>query len=328
MKALADRLRAALGPTPLPDVVPTPALLEKLAAAFAAASADVYGIPLDFTPASLDRIIRLLPVVGSSDDRVIVLGAGAYYGETLRKAAGATWRLRAVPFGTWVSRPRTAFNAFVDPVLPFSEVYRDALGSNLDRILDSNTLAQRDPGQALLLIYPPADVDAAVEAATPDAYRKARQRLDAGEVKPALDLLAGELKRRPKSRMLAREVIGLCETAGLPDTARDLTTAAVRAGNTVPELLLRQADTLAATDPKAALPLLRQAVQDPVPPPGAYLKLGNAYDAVGKRALAEACWRRAYPQATDADRRHIRDLLGLPPLALRPTIPDDGLPPD
>jgi predicted Zn-dependent protease len=150
-----------------------------------------------------------------------------------------------------------------------------------------------------------------VKEETPQSYEEARKKLNAGEVKAALDLLMGELEARPKCRDLAAEVISLCEAAGLRDAARDLTCRAVEAGNEVPQLLLRRGDEVRAKDPAAAIALYRRAVQEPWQSAGALIKLGEAYAATGNRPVAESCWRRAHFHASVPQKAQIVRLFGL-----------------
>ncbi len=313
-KAIADKVQAALGPTPLKNVVPTPALLEKTAKAFAEAAEDSCGCRLDFSAASLDRLYKLAFEIelSSGRDPPAIFGFGAYYGETLRKLAGAEWKIKPVPFGDWLPGQPTLPNPLAEVVLPFSASYRLALDPESDRLRTGEQVAQREQGQKLLLVYPPPFAEEALREATGPEYEKALELMDAGEVKPALEILARELKSRPKNRSLAREVIALCEAAKQPDTAADLTRQAVEAGNEVPELLIRYADSLAETNPKKALEFYRKAVQAEWAPAEAFLKLGQAYADQKQSAIAESCWRQAYSYATAAQRKQIRQLMGLP----------------
>src|SRR5262249_15376834 len=116
-------------------------------------------------------------------------------------------------------------------------------------------------------------------------------------------------ERRPKNRLLAREVISLCEAARLSKEADELTRKAVDAGNEVPELLLRYGDLLARTDFQKALPYYRQAVQGDWVPAEALIKLGKAYEDLGQTALAEACWRQAHRSANPARQAEILRLM-------------------
>ncbi len=312
-RAVAAKVEEALGGT-WQSAVPTPELLDKVARAFADAVRQHFGHALDFSADSLDRLPALVRDLdlGSARERALVLGLGAYYGETLRKVAQAEWRLQPRPFAEWTPAQPAQGNSLVEVILPFSDCCRLALGSEHVWIRDPEDLLKRVEGQKLLLVYPPVHAEEAVDAATPKEYREARRLLDAGEVKPALDSLARELERRPRNGPLVREVIALCESVRLADAAQALTRRAVEAGNEVPELLIRRADELAKTDPKQALELYRKAVQGDWAPAEAYLKLGRHYAELGQSHLAEACMRRAYRGASEAQKREIRKLLGIP----------------
>jgi tetratricopeptide (TPR) repeat protein len=319
-RAVADRVRAAVGPTRLAELVPTPALLDKAARAFAAAVTASCGQTLDFSTESLDKLPGLVYELelGSGRDSAVLFGFGAYYGETLRRVAAAEWKLQPVPFGEWTPGADVRANALVDIVLPFSEPFRVALNADTDRLRSSQDVLHREQGQKLILVYPPAAAEALRQASGAD-YGEALKRLDAGDVKAALDLLARELQRRPKNGILAREVIAVCRAARLPDVAWELTRRAVDAGNEVPELLIAYGDRMVQKDPKKAFLYYRQAAQGNWPPAEAFLKLGREYSELGDTAVAEACWRRAYWRgATPAQRKQIRQWLGIPEPAGEP----------
>jgi tetratricopeptide (TPR) repeat protein len=325
-KQLAARVQAALGTTNLKQVVPTPALMEKAAHALTEGAASIYGRPLDFRAASLDRLSRLVDEIdlGEAYDPAILLGLGAYYGETLRQAAGAEWQIQPLPLGDWVPGREAASTPLAEVVLPLSAVFFASRSSEGERLRIARDLHNRQQGQKLVLVYPPTHGAAALRAATDAAYYQARKLLDQGEVKPAIDLLAKELRLRPRNRPLALEVIALCEAARLPELANELTRSAVDGGSEVPELLLRYADEVARQDPQKALAYYRKAVQGPWPAAEAFLKLGQNLQALGQTPVAESCWRRAYWRATPEQREAIRKLMGLPALGQNEAAaPDD-----
>lgn len=312
-KAVAEKVQGVLGSAALREVVPTPELMEKVARAFADAAGEKLGIALDFKLDSLDRLWEAREALGrAGEEPLAILALGAYYGETLRREAGAQWRLGAVPFGAWAPGSQAEGNCLVDPVLPFSAACVSGLDLEAMGFRGAEDLQGRDEGRKILLVYPPAQVEEAVREATGPEYAEARRKLDAGEVKEALAILVRELQRRPMSRMLAAESIAICEAAGLEEAARTLTAQAVEAGNEVPELLIRHADGLAAKDPAAALEHYRKAVRGAWAPAESFLKLGKAYAATGARPLAEACWRRAFAGATPEQKDEICSLLGVP----------------
>jgi hypothetical protein len=316
-KALATKMHAVLGSANVKQVVPTPALLDKAARAFAEEVGHVYGRNLDFSAPSLDRLGQLLieADLGAAYEPAVLLGFAAYYGETLRLVAGAEWDLLPVPLGEWIPGPEVAATPLADVVLPWSSAYFAALGSESGRLRSAAELRDRQQGQKLILVYPPAHAEAALRRATGAAYDQARKLLDAGEVKRALDILANELRQRPRNRPLALEVIAICEAARLPELADELTRTAVDAGSEVPELLLRYGDLVASKDAQKALAYYHRAVQGPWPPAAAFLKLGKQYHGLGQTAVAESCWRRAYWRATAEEKRQIRKLMGLPEVA-------------
>lgn len=321
--ALTAAVRQALGGADVKGVVPTPALLEKVARAYAEAAAARCGVPLDFGLASLDRAADLFAALDRDDgaDRLLRLGAGAYHGETLRKAASAEWTIKPVPFGDWIPGRFSPGNALVHVVFPFSHVHRDdailddGLPGDLDDDLPPRTFSSRLPreqGRKLILVYPPAHAADALREATGPDYEKALELADKGEVPAAVDLLLRELLRQPKNRGLAREALALCEAARLPTLADELTRKAVEAGGEAPELLLRYAEAVARDDAKKALGYLQRAAQGEGVPAGVFIQLGKAYAAGGRPGVAESCWRRAYWQAAPAEQAEIRKLMGLP----------------
>ena len=325
-KELAARVQAALGTTDLKQVVPTPALMEKAAHALAEGVGGSSGQPLDFTAASLDRFSKLVGELDLSEahDPALILGLGAYYGETLRRTAGAEWHIQPLPLGNWTPGHEFISTPLAEVVLPLSAVFLTGLDWEGGVLRNARALRDRQQGQKLVLVYPPAHAAAALRAATGGAYYEARKLLDQGEVKPALDLLAKELRLRPRNRPLALEVIAVCEAARLPELANELTRGAVEGGSEVPELLLRYADDVARTDPEKALTYYRKAVQGPWPPAEAFLKLGENLQALGQTPVAESCWRRAYRTATPEQKQTIRKLMGLPPPGPNAaTAPDD-----
>jgi tetratricopeptide (TPR) repeat protein len=216
-----------------------------------------------------------------------------------------------MPFGDWLPGEGVADNPLVEAVLPFSEGYGRRPESGMPRLRNPEALGQVQ-GRKLILVYPPAQAEEALRAATPADYRRARELLDVGDVKPALDLLAAEMKRHPRNDRLAREVIGVCRSARQTGLADDLTRRAVEGGTEVPELLLRHADRLAKAEPRKALEYYRKAARGPWPPAEAFLALGRHYAAAGRTDLAECCWRRAHRNANASQRVEVRKLLGLP----------------
>lgn len=314
-RVVSDRVRACLGATAWRDVVPTPELLERLARAFAEGVAEAYGVALDSGAAALDRLPTLVYELGIARgaDPLPLLGLGAYYGETLRRAGGAAWRLRPVPFGEWVPGTVAEQNPLVTAVLPFSDVYVTAIGSERCEGMHGSQGVQADGrGAKMLLVYPPAYAEEAVRAATPPEYLEALRLLDAGDAKAGLDLLLQEVERRPGNGALAAEAIKLAEAAGMPDAARAVARRAVAAGSDVPELLVRCGDDALARDPAAAIDFYRKAVRGPWPDARALIRLGRAYAATARQPLAESCWRRAWFGWGPADQKQeIRQLMGM-----------------
>jgi hypothetical protein len=314
-KQISDRVRAALGRPPK-ELVPTPELLDRVARTFAEAAGAALGVRLDFSAESLDTLAGLLWRIDLGDPAIII-GIGACYGETLRRTEGAEWRLGAAPFGEWTRSDHTKGNAMVLPVFPFSDPAAVALSSESVSLRDSDDVESHD-GRRTLLIYPPSHAETAVREATGRDYREAMALLDQGKVKPALDLLVGEMGKRPRNRALALEVISACEAAGMNDAVRNLTARAVEAGNEVADLLVRHADAIAAEKPAKAMELYRKATEGSWAPAEALIKLGQAYQTQGKTPIAESCWRRAYFRATPAQQQQIRERMGIPAPAKDP----------
>ena len=128
--AVAERVRGALGAGALRDLVPTPERMASAAKAFAVAVTEICGIPLDFSRKSLDDLRDL---VWSLDvrhgDLGLLVGFGAYYGETLRATAGAVWMLQPVPFGDAGPGGAIEGTPLADPILPFSDIVATMVGA-------------------------------------------------------------------------------------------------------------------------------------------------------------------------------------------------------
>jgi hypothetical protein len=309
-KAVANQVRAALGGGAIRDVVPTPENLAAAAKAFAEAARAAVGVTLDFSVKSLDELPELVSTLNLRDgDPALVLGLGAYYGETLRTAAGAEWMLQPVPLGDASPALSREGTPLADPVFPFTDVVSQMLGSEDGALRSASMMAQQDEGRRIILVHPPSYAEEAVRRATGPEYFEARAKLDAGELRPAFELLAKELERRPKNRTLAREVVGWLDAARMEKEAKELIRKAVEAGNEVPELLMRYAEDR-ADDPARALEALRLAASGSYPPAAALLRLGKAYAAAGERPLAEACWRHAFSRATPVQQSEIHSLMG------------------
>jgi tetratricopeptide (TPR) repeat protein len=314
-RILEAKVREAMGATPLKSFVPTSRRLEEIARKFAEGVETAFQRRLDFSPESLDRldVFGSLTTRGDESGRLILLGLGAYYGETLRRTARAEWALQEVPFGDWAAAGRgEQGNPFVEPVLPFSSIYRAALNSEEDELYGSDELGRRDAGPKMLLIYPPAHARAAILGATPPEYPRAVERLDRGEIEEAIAVLKELVKRHPSNVPLARRAISICEAAGMEERAARLTREAIEAGNEVPEILMRHSAALLKDDPAAAIPLLRKAAAGNWPPAQALIDLGIAYDAIGRRPVAESCWRYAARTAGPHEIERIRELMGIP----------------
>jgi hypothetical protein len=318
--ATTREIARVLGETPIKDLIPTPELMEKIARVFAESATQATGRRFDFSEESLDQLQRALPELGFgvSSEPALALGVGAYYGETLRRVAGAEWKFKGSPFGDWIPSEARQGNSIVEPIFPFSDAWGWAQDQESDTyaFLGKSALRRRDPGRRLLLVHPPSYVAEAVREATPVPYLEARRILDAGELRAALDLLLHELESRPRNRDLAREVISLCRSAGLENEARDLTRRAVEAGSEVPDLIVRLADDIKDRDPKKALTLYRRAAEvSSWPQAEILLKLGHAYASGGDRAVAESCWRHAHASANPAQKAEIVRLLASKPFS-------------
>ncbi|MBI3829404.1 MAG: hypothetical protein HY291_07800 [Planctomycetes bacterium] len=311
-EAVERAVKEAAGGKDLKKFKPSPESMRQIGDAFAGAIQSQTGLKLDFSAGSLRHLHRLIDRLDSGeDDLSFLIGLGAYYGETLRRCAGAEWAIRPEPFGNWKPGTDAADSPYAQIVLPFSHPYLIALGSENAWVWSEEQLNERDEGSRLLLVYPPSHQKEAVKAAEPSAYREAFEKLDRGDVKDALDLLAEELRRFPKNGRLAREAIALCNAAGSAEAAKDLTRRALEAGNQVPELLVRYADALAKDEPAQALEFYKRAAHKRWPLPDVLFKLGKTYAALGKADLAEACWRKAQRRADKNTKQEILALMGL-----------------
>lgn len=326
IRSVRDAVVKALGTEDLQQVKPTTKLLAATAEAWAKAASQARGMVFDFSIESLDRIGRAATALrlGRDRDPFQIFGIGAYYGETLRRAAQAEWKLGNKPFGQWIPGVPGDTNPFASVELPFSSPLLLDMGAELAYLWNERSLSERDQGAKLLLVYPPGHAEEALKQETSPAYLEAVKKLDAGEVQQALDLLAGELKRLPRNASLARQVISICHASGLDEKARELTRAAVEAGNEVSELVLAYSDEVAKDDPKKAMAYLQRAAKGYWPPAEVYFKLGRLYEAQGDHAIAEACLRRGYWRASPELKAEIIELLkGDDPEALDVPTEDD-----
>lgn len=311
-EAVERYVKEAAGGKDLKKFKPSPESMRQIADAFARAVQSQTEMKLDFSAGSLKHLHSLINHMESeSDDLAFPIGLGAYYGETLRRCAGAEWAIKSEPFGNWRPGVDVADSPYAQIVLPFSHPYLIAMGSENAWVWSEEQLNERDEGARLLLVYPPSHQKEAVKAAEPSSYREAFEKLDRGVVKEALDLLAEELRHYPKNGRLAREAIALCNAVGSAEAAKDLTRRAIEAGNQVPELLVRYADSLAKDEPAKALEYYKKAAHKRWPLPDVLFKLGKTYAALGKADLAEACWRKAQRRADKNTKQEILALMGL-----------------
>jgi len=312
-KAVAAKVSEALEGGSFKAFVPTPEKLARVADRFAQGVESATGHRLDFSAESLDRLSDVMQQLELRRGRepLLVLGLGAYYGETLRRIAGAEWKLQGIPFGDWFPGQAESTNAMVNVVLPFSSVLRSAISYEDYDLFGRAGLLQREPGPKFLLVYPPARSEEVLKESTPAAYLRAKELLKKGETEPALEALVELMKGHPKNSPLAREVIAICEAAGLQDRANGLAREAVQAGNEVPEILLMYVQAFHKGDSERAIPFLRKGVQGTWPNSKVLIELGRAYRATGREPIAQSCWRRAHRSAGDEDKALIRELMGL-----------------
>jgi hypothetical protein len=306
-RAIAASIKAALAPRRLAEVVPTPELMEKLAGVFAKAASEALALPFDFSPASLDSLAQLPEMMERElvAEPALLLGLGAYYGETLRKVAKAKWRLGDMPLGDWRSARIRHANAVAQVVLPFSDTARFVLLGSHDIRATSATL---------VLVYPAGLAEQALREATSPNYAKAQNALDCGDLNAALALLTEEMCRSPNNVPLAREVLDLCSATEQKDAADQFARLAVEAGSAIPELLVRRADALVKSAPDKAMLYYRKAAQaGGAPSFEIYLKLGKQLKAQGQQPLAECCFRRAHELAESPEQQEeLRTLMGMP----------------
>lgn len=302
--------------------------IRRCAEAFAQGAAKVRNEAFDFKAPSLESLRGLIEELNAEgeDNRLLILGAGSYYGETLHRCTGAEWDIEPVPFDTWLPGSYGESNSLVRCILPFTDMYHQHLQSEEGSMLDSRQIERLQQGQKLILVYPPSHMKKALDDASGENYRAAMTKIDSGDVSGALDLLTKELQRVPKNRLLVDEVISLCRAAGMADTAGKLMQRAVENGNEVPYLLIGYADEIAKTDPIKALEYYKKATSDRWPPAAAFIKMGKIYSVLSKPALADACWRRALINATRDERPEILKLLKFPPEANNAAVDDDDDP--
>jgi hypothetical protein len=313
--AVSAKVLAAVGGK---DVIPDPTILAVCAQAFADAAAQSTHEAYDFSPASLDRFDALLQQLRSNKpvDRNFWLGAGAYYGETLRKCAGAEWKIKPQPFSQWLPMQEGHGNALVRVCLPFSSPLMQQLtDSENDSLESSQSIANRDAAPKIILVYPPSAAAEMLKSATPSEYSEAFKLLDIGEIDKAVDLLSKIMIDNPKNKRIAEEIINICEAAGLTDAAAKLARHAVDNGNEVPDLLIRCADDVLKSDPQQAQQFYRKATEAPWAPSDAYIKLGKMFAEQKRMDIACSCWRQGHAHGTPAQKIEISKLMHIPTAA-------------
>lgn len=312
IRKLKAAVEAAAG-KPIKQFVPTSANLAKVAEAFARAAEETSPHRFDFSAESLDRLQAATYELQQAFGRepAFVLGVGAYYGETLRRCAGAEWQIEPLAWGDWQPALDQQTNPLLQVVLPFSQPYCQALGSEDSFMLSRDGLGRRDQHK-LLLVYPPAFAAEAMKRALPAGYKKAEKLLKEGKVAEALPLLSTELLQRPKNQALTLKVIELHDRAGNSEEGNRVAALALAAGCRSPELHIRLGDAWARSLPREALHHYRQAIEQSWPRADLFIKIGKICATQGRHELAQACWRRALTLGANKDQvQEIRSLLGL-----------------
>lgn len=306
LAALVGRVSKALDGVELESWVPTTKGLERVADAFAKAAGDVYGVSLDFTPDSVDRLFELVHSMApeGETDRRVILGAGAYYGEVLRRCGGAEWVLRAVPFGRWSPCAWREGNATAEPVLPFSDVVASVMGSETLYYISGDDLRPRPDGPARLMVYPDEDAPEAVRAHS-KAYLTARRRIDDGGIDAGLDVLHGLWEARPRNAELARELLRYYRSER-PELVPGLLRRSIEAGVEAADLLKAYAEILPEAE---AASFYRRSIEVGWETAEVLLKLGRAYEAAGDRESAQAAYRRAARNAQGPELEEARKKL-------------------
>lgn len=302
---VAAAVLAASGAAAVAAVVPTATSLAAMADAFAGAMGAEYGERLDFTAESLDRIsasMQHLEFTGIGAPPALLLGLGAYYGETLRRAVGATWHVAPQPFGEWMASAdgESKGNAMVRVTLPFTDIAALALGS--ESLSTWGPSVVRDlAGQRLVLCYPSREAVAAVEAASDPGYLAAWAAVDRGDSDAALAGLTEVVGRHGANPVLLAETVALAMAAGRAADGERLRAAAVDAGTA--DAALIQAEALACADraPERALTLWRSLASRSWVAGATYVALGKAYARLDRRELALDCLRRAHVRGADED---------------------------
>lgn len=300
LAGLEQACRAALGGDPA-SAVPTPALLARLAEAFAAAVQQELGVELTWDGPGLDRLPRVLHLLrpgALGRQEAALLGVGAWYGEALRRRCGAQWDLAPLPFGTWFPSPGShgePDNPYVRVLLPFDACHGVLYDSESQPGPGSWLLEEgEDEGRQTLLVWPAWRAAQAVRALTPPAWEAAWEAADAGAAARAWSILQGEADRLPGNLGLQRLAIAFARAADLPAEAQRREDALAAIGKGDPEALEARGDALLAADPEGAFRLWRSALQAqrwggaPL-----LLKLAEGQAKAGRPVLALSCLRRA-----------------------------------
>ena len=291
---ISESVTAAFGGKSVDAVVPGAETIAKAAQAFADAAGPATNANFDYSPDSLARLSSLLSRMRSDGvpDRAFFLGAGAYYGETLRKIAGAEWKLKPIAFGQWLPGIVEESNSLVNLKFPFSDIHGEFTFDENRGLETTRSIKEHANRPKIILVYPPSAAHEMLTEATDPDYLNAFKHLDAGEIDKAGELLTKVMVKHPHNRNLALEVIEICEAAGLPDLARTLVRRAVEDGNEVTELLLRYANEVTLTNPTKAKEIYRRATKEPFASAEVFIKLGEIYAGEKQMDLARSCWRR------------------------------------
>ena len=313
LERIASAVLSACGKKDLREVTPTPEIMEQAAEAFAQAAGPLSG-PLDFSAATLDNLSKLLlhRDYTRREARAYIFGLSAYYGETLRRACGARWIIAKQRFGEWLPAAYEESNALVEAVQPFSTVFLTHTGNEYAYMKRSASLQNDQSGREIILVYPPTFAKEALKQATDDDYLAARKKLDSGDVASAVPLYLKVMQKHPRNKILAQEVIELCDVTGRDDMAHEITAKAVASGTEVEDFLVRHADALLKDKPDEALKHYLKAAHQPYPGAEVLLKLARLYAGKGQHAEAEACARKAHDHATPQQRKEIRVVLKVP----------------
>lgn len=297
MANLAKAVREVLG-GPIEVWIPDEQKIALVAEAFAKQASMGQELNLDFSKESLCDFVRLENSANTfyAQHRELILGVGAYYGETLRRTTKARWHISPLPFGQWTPGGWKWNESNADVILPWSDCLAQALSSEeYGGIQDAASLSRRRPERPFLLVYPGKDYARIQQQAESPQYRAAMAAADAGDLNTASKALEELLHSDPHNETIATTLLNILRAAEQPQQYDQILERAIAAGNSVPTILCERAKALTQKNPDQALELLKKAQSNQTwLSYEHYELLAKAQEAKKNWTLAEECLLQAH----------------------------------